>query len=569
MADGLVLRGSSLLRRVSFGVSSSKAHTRTIFEMSEPIPIPGASPDTTIDPNNQSPEIERTTTGTSSTSTSPPDVTKTPSLTPSSPGSPRLSRNPSFSGSSSYQEDWDAFPPLDKLTVFDLLDNFALPQQLEKLQRSLSAQTEKVRRQRDVLKSRGSHAKERVVEEWRRRVPPADEQLERYRKRMRESVDRIGRRWNDTKTVTAREKISFICGVLNVLISGYLIGGYSEYFHIWYTVQLLYFMPIRWYTYKQRGYHYFLADLCYFVNFLCMCTIWFFPQSKRLFISTYCLAFGNNAIAIAMWRNSMVFHSFDKVTSLFIHIMPCVTLHCLVHLIPDELQQQRFSAIWTIKNSPPGSKEHYSLLAMTLWSTIPYAIWQLSYHFMITVRRREKIAAGRPTSFTWLRKSYSKAWIGKLVLSLPESLQETAFMLIQYTYAVLTMLPCPLWFWYRYASATFLLAVFCWSVYNGATFYIDVFGKRFQNELEAMKREVQKWQNSPDMMTSPLMTPKVDGGAELGSVLESDGERERDDHSRSRSVDKIPLLSESGLSTGIDGGAKDVAKERKIGELPA
>ena len=279
MADGLVLRGSSLLRRVSFGVSSSQAHTRTIFEMSEPIPIPGASPDTTIDPNNQSPEIERTTTGTSSTSTSPPDVTKTPSLTPSSPGSPRLSRNPSFSGSSSYQEDWDAFPPLDKLTVFDLLDNFALPQQLEKLQRSLSAQTEKVRRQRDVLKSRGSHAKERVVEEWRRRVPPADEQLERYRKRMRESVDRIGRRWNDTKTVTAREKISFICGVLNVLISGYLIGGYSEYFHIWYTVQLLYFMPIRWYTYKQRGYHYFLADLCYFVNFLCMCTIWFFPQS--------------------------------------------------------------------------------------------------------------------------------------------------------------------------------------------------------------------------------------------------------------------------------------------------
>lgn len=84
-----------------------------------------------------------------------------------------------------------------------------------------------------------------------------------------------------------------------------------------------------------------------------------------------------------------------------------------------------------------------------------------------------------------------------------------------------------------------------------------------------MKREVQKWQNSPDMMTSPLLTPKVDGGAELGAVLESDGERERDDHSRSKSVDKIPLLSESGLSTGIDGGAKDVAKERRIGELPA
>ncbi|RAL59318.1 hypothetical protein DID88_006923 [Monilinia fructigena] len=120
---------------------------------------------------------------------------------------------------------------------------------------------------------------------------------------------------------------------------------------------------------------------------------------------------------------------------------------------------------------------------MALWSSIPYAVWQLSYHFLITVRRREKIAAGRPTSFTWLRKSYSKAWIGKAVLALPESLQEPAFMLIQYSYALLTMLPCPLWFWY--------------------------------------------------------------------------------------SLEKIPLLNDQIGSTGIDGGARDVAKPRKAGDTPS
>ncbi|EKD11825.1 uncharacterized protein L3040_000995 [Drepanopeziza brunnea f. sp. 'multigermtubi'] len=528
--------------------------------MSEPLPIP-VKPGQGSETGMLSPEPELARDTGSPTDSSPPEEMKTPILSASTPGSPRMSRNPSFSGSSSYQEDWEGFPPLDKLTVFDLLENFALPERLEKIQRNISAQTEKVRRQRDVLKTRGSHAKERVVEEWRRRVPTADEQLDRYRKRMRDNVDRLGRRWNDTKAVTAREKVAFICGVLNVLISGYLIGGYPELFHYWYTAQLLYFMPIRYYTYHKIGYHYFLADLCYFVNFLCMCTIWFFPNSKRLFISTYCLAFGNNAIAIAMWRNSMVFHSFDKVTSLFIHIMPCVTLHCLVHLISPEHQEQRFNAIYTIKTSLPGSKTHYSLFDMTLWSTIPYLVWQLSYHFLITIRRREKIAAGRPTSFTWLRKSYSKAWIGKIVLSLPEALQEPAFMLIQYSYAVATMLPCPLWFWYRHASASFLMAVFCWSVYNGATYYIDVFGKRFQNELEAMKKEVSKWQNSPDM------TPRAEGGAELGPELGSDGDGQSNE--RPRSVDNIPLLKDGG-STGMDmdGGAKDVARERKVGDVP-
>lgn len=316
MADVLVLRGAAFLRRVSFP-ESQHTHHRTISEMSEPIPIPQRHPDHTANLNNLSPDNHRASA--SSTSSSPPEGGKTPSSGSAVPGSPsmstpRLSRNPSFSNSSSYQEDWEAFPPLDRITVFDLLDNFALPQQLEKLQKTVSAQTEKVRRQRDVLKSRGSYAKERVVEEWRRRVPPADEQLEKYRKRMRSSVDKLGKQWNDTKAVTLREKFAFIGGVLNIFISGYLIGAYPELFHIWYTAQLLYFMPLRWYTYHKRGYHYFLADLCYFVNFLTLLSIWIFPNSKRLFISTYCLAYGNNAIAIAMWRNSMVFHSLDKVT---------------------------------------------------------------------------------------------------------------------------------------------------------------------------------------------------------------------------------------------------------------
>jgi hypothetical protein len=203
---------------------------------------------------------------------------------------------------------------VDRLTVFDFLENLALPQRLEKLQTSIQQQTEKVRRQQARLKSTGVSAKDRVVDEWRRRLPTPDEQLDKYKKRMRESVDQLSTRWNDNKAVTLREKLSFISGVLNVFVSGYLVGAHPEWFHYWYTLQLLYFMPIRYYTYHKKGYHYFLADLCYFVNLLALLSIWVFPNSKRLFISTYCLAFGNNAVAIAMWRNSLVFHSLDKVT---------------------------------------------------------------------------------------------------------------------------------------------------------------------------------------------------------------------------------------------------------------
>ena len=193
--------------------------------------------------------------------------------------------------------------------------------------------------------------------------------------------------------------------------------------------------------------------------------------------------------------------------------MPCATLHCIVHLIPKELQRTRFPAVYNIAYSSKDSPEHYTLPQMMLWASIPYGVWQLSYYSLITVRRREKIAAGRPTSFTWLRRSFAPTWIGKFVLGLPDYMQETAFMVIQYLYALLTMVPCPLWFWFRWPSGLFLSAVFAYSIYNGATYYIDIFGMRFQKELEQLKRDVAKWQSTPDFgarttgLASPLFTP--------------------------------------------------------------
>lgn len=464
--------------------------------------------------------------------------------TPSTPG--QLSRNSSHQ-SNSYHEDWELFPPLDKITIFDIFNNLDLATKLEKWQATLSAQREKVKKQQQRLRSTGASAKDRAVAEWRKRVPTSDEQLDKYRKRMKKAVDDLNKKWDEVATISAREKISFMSAVLNVFISGYIIGGSPQHFYYWFTAQLVYFMPIRCYIYYKKGYHYFLADLCYFVNLLSLLSIWVFPRSKRLFISTYCLAYGNNAVAIAMWRNSLVFHSLDKVTSLFIHIMPPVTLHCLVHLTPADTLQARFPAIFNIKYSEPSSPEHYSLWQMLLWATVPYVVWQLSYHFFITVRRADQIAAGRPTSFTWLRRTYAKTWIGKLVLGLPEKLQEPAFMMIQYLYALLTILPCPLWFWYRWPSAAFLISVFGWSIWNGANYYMDIFGKRFQNELEQMKRNIAQWQNSPE------------GGASSPPLVA----KSNDNEGARQNIENIPPLDTKIGSTGVDPQTSADIKERK------
>ena len=62
---------------------------------------------------------------------------------------------------------------------------------------------------------------------------------------------------------------------------------------------------------------------------------------------------------------------------------------------------------------------------------------------------------------------------------------------------------------------------------------MDVFGKRFQKELEQVKRDVAKWQNSPATMFSPPTGP-VDGDT---NPTKGHGKRE--------SIDKIPMLDET------------------------
>lgn len=246
--------------------------------------------------------------------------------------------------------------------------------------------------------------------------------------------------------------------------------------------------------------------------------------------------------------------------------MPPVTLHCIVHLTSPEVQQARFPGVYAIKYSSTDSSIHYSLLAMMSWSSIPYAIWQLSYHFFITVRRREKIAAGRPTSFTWLRKSYANSWIGRLILGLPNQLHEPAFMFTQYAYALGSMLPCPIWFWYRWPSAIFLLSLFSWSIYNGATYYIDVFGTRFQKELEQLKKDVAKWQASPDVINSPSMTPKAEAGSPRTPqpISQNEASHEGGHKRNSNSIDSIPLLDpQSQGSSGTDGATTEGVRGRK------
>lgn len=341
--------------------------------------------------------------------------------------------------------------------------------------------------------------------------------LARFQDLLNRRLSRFDHRVQKSLQSSATEKLFYAAAVFMIATSGFIIGKYPTYFPVFHTVLFCSLMPVRFYTYFKLGFQYYLADLCYYVNLLLLLFIWVFPHSKSLFVSVFSLTLGTLSFAVITWRNSLVLHSIEKTTSSFIHVMPPVTMFVLVHETPTEYLAEHYPAIAEV--------ESWNFVNGIIWTSIYYTIWQVSYHYFITVRRKEQIAKGRVTSFTYLKQRNSKNLLGRFVNSLPYAwMQVTAFTLIQFGYQLLTMTPCPIWFRYKHACGAFVTFIFIWSAYNGATYYIEVFGKRFEKEVQQLKVELaelqQKTSRQDGERSTPLFSPVTEASVSLENIEE-------------------------------------------------
>ncbi|KAJ3747357.1 hypothetical protein DFH05DRAFT_803600 [Lentinula detonsa] len=390
---------------------------------------------------------------------------------------------------------------VDGSSAFTLLDTVEtyVDSHVDLLQRRLQHHSDRLRsKAEEVLKMRDfSSAGDNVVGNLERDVKA-------FKLKVSSRMTKLASSWQSAKVVRTREKISFFFGVMSLLFSALIFGLAPQWVHIAYTIQALYLLPLRVYFYKKRAWHYFLFDLCYYVNILNFIYIWLLPQSPTLFVACYCLSHGSLASAVITWRNSLVFHDQDKVTSLFIHIYPPFSFTVIRHYYPNA--EERFPALREL--------QHLNPLRALLLSGGIYLIWQMLYWKFVFVDRREKIESGqRTSSISWLLNSKSSV-IGKTLSKISPEGRIPSFMLGQLAYSIVTELPAvfilydsPFW------SGAFLISIFAVSVWNGGGFYIEVFGRKFERELEALRKELaESAQASPPSEPSPTIHTLPDDG---------------------------------------------------------
>ena len=340
-------------------------------------------------------------------------------------------------------------------------------------------------------------------------------ELDKLQEIINQRLQNFDKRVHKQLESSATEKAFYATSVFLIFCAGFIIGKYPIYFPYFHTALFVVLMPIRFYTYFKLSFQYYLADLCYYVNLLLMLFIWVFPESPTLFVSVFSLSLGTLSWAVITWRNSLVLHSIEKTTSSFIHVMPPVTMFVMVHELPEEYIKLRYPGIAAIDN--------WNFVASIITTSIYYTIWQVSYHYFISIRKKDQIEKGKVTSFLYLKNKNKSTPLGKFVNGLPYLWMQTlAFTLIQFFYQVLTMTPCPIWFKYKHACGAFVVFIFLWASYNGATYYIDVFSKRLEKEVDKLKKEVINLQQENEKIkNSPIQRP-VNGSADDVGALDED-----------------------------------------------
>jgi len=279
--------------------------------------------------------------------------------------------------------------------------------------------------------------------------------------------------------VRNKDKFAFVLGVVNCMLLPYLVGAHANLVAQYYGLMAVVLIGFRFVNYKRMNWHYFLFDFCYFANFWLLAYLFFNPSNGTLFLLCFGMSNGPLIWAIPTWRNSMVFHSIDKVTSVFIHMTPPIVTYSIKWFHDTHYPN------YNICINPNCDEPFYYYIILPL---VPYIIWQILYYIKVEVLSSHK---NRMTSVKWLLEGDKKGFIAKMS-SIPfgEKNIHLGFILMQFIYTILTMLPVPFLWNNRIYHVILIIVMTLISLWNGATFYFDVFSKRYMESLEQKEKKL-------------------------------------------------------------------------------
>ncbi|KAJ3438151.1 hypothetical protein M0813_23962 [Anaeramoeba flamelloides] len=281
--------------------------------------------------------------------------------------------------------------------------------------------------------------------------------------------ERVNRKLKSHRVYSILTKIAFLVGVFGLMISEAIFFNKPLWFPKFYTIITFPLMILRYFFYKKVNHHYFMLDFCYWVNFLIFVFLYLY-QNPLFFLMIFVNANGPVLSGVCFWQNSLVFHSLDKITSLFLHIFPSLVTFIL-------RWKMHGNAICFPQDC------NVSLWQSIGFSFVLYLIWQILYFIKTEIvneskRDKEKLM----TSFIW-QKTHN-GMRDKLLLQFPEKYHVFIYMFYQSIYHIVTMIPAKYMYQHKKVHVIAIVFELVISVINAASYYFDFVPTRTRFALD-------------------------------------------------------------------------------------
>lgn len=269
------------------------------------------------------------------------------------------------------------------------------------------------------------------------------------------------------------EKIVFVCTSAIIVILSHCAIRLQWLLPYLYAVLTPTLIGIRIIMYWKNKWHYFLLDFCYFANILLFVFLsW--PDQPYIFSVIFALSNGPLIWAMLVYRNSLVLHSIDKVTSTYIHILPPLLTFC-ARWYPEEMSKYWFKAFM------PEMPE-FSIIWIVL---IPLACFVAhSGLYSLIVNVLVKPSDDHVTSYSYLGEK-DDSCLYKLFNCCGQRCRCGMFYFFNWLFCIVSLISSVLCYFFFEAHCVVIVFLSLVAMWNGASYYVHVFAVRgFVTEIE-------------------------------------------------------------------------------------
>eukprot|EP00672_Neobodo_designis_P020255 CAMPEP_0174837200 /NCGR_PEP_ID=MMETSP1114-20130205/6579_1 /TAXON_ID=312471 /ORGANISM="Neobodo designis, Strain CCAP 1951/1" /LENGTH=403 /DNA_ID=CAMNT_0016071249 /DNA_START=54 /DNA_END=1263 /DNA_ORIENTATION=- len=318
-------------------------------------------------------------------------------------------------------------------------------------------------------------------------------------------ASKVVRSDDEMEAVKLHDQIVYTASLVNVMITGYIMGLAPHNFYMWHTPKAIIYTAHRWYTFKKQNQHYLLYDFCYWANALAIAYCWFFPENEVMFQIVFMVANGPLAWAVLAFSQSLIFHSAPHMTSVFIHTSPMLLSYAL-RWYPSPF---KVCANWPECSS---DRDPNVEIGTMLWNAHAkfYLWWVVIYYLWVYVVMNRRIQErGYKTLYDRVSSRGPTKFLTKV--SRNHLVQKAAYMVVHVGFATFTMLLATAYWRSQAAHLVFIAAILATSAWNASGFYFTVFANKYAEDLrEAASNDTTLRKNGDDMkIVGPQKSTRV------------------------------------------------------------